>query len=92
MRAVSNLVDRLGGAENLLKNAPRDHLSPSRFVLEQFAVRDVFGCLSTGMAPSFLEDAFTPWFFEAESWSQEDKEWETVDRGFGMISVRLIAD
>jgi hypothetical protein len=80
---VFDLIERLGGAQHLLQDSPRDRLSPSRFVLEQFAIRDVFGCLTTGLAPSMLGDAFTPWFFEAEGWSRTGLEWEVVERTFG---------
>lgn len=74
-------------------DSPRDHLSPSRFVLEQLAIRDVFGCMATELAPSILRDAFTPWFFEAESWSRSENEWESIERMFGMSRgmVDLIA-
>lgn len=52
--------------------------------MEQLAIRDVFGCMTTELAPSILQDAFTPWFFEAESWSRTDVEWESVERMFGI--------
>lgn len=52
--------------------------------MEQLAIRDVFGCMTTELAPSILQDAFTPWFFEAESWSRTDLEWESVERMFGI--------
>jgi len=83
----------MGGAQSLLRDAPRDHLSPARFVLEQLAIRDVFGCMTTEAAPTILRDAFTPWFFEAESWSRTDQEWESVERMFGISRgmVDLIA-
>jgi hypothetical protein len=83
----------MGGAQALLVDSPRDHLSPSRFVLEQLAVRDVFGCMTTELAPSILRDAFTPWFFEAETWSRTENEWESIERMFGMSRgmVDLIA-
>lgn len=93
LTSVLSLISRLGGAQALLVDSPRDHLSPSRFVLEQLAVRDVFGCMSTELAPSILRDAFTPWFFEAETWSSNENEWESVERMFGMSRgmVDLIA-
>lgn len=75
----------MGGTQSLLQDAPRDHLSTSRFVLEQLAIRDVFGCMTTELAPTILRDAFTPWFFEAESWSRTDQEWESVERMFGEL-------
>lgn len=83
----------MGGAQALLVDSPRDHLSPSRFVLEQLAIRDVFGCMTTELAPSILRDAFTPWFFEAETWSRSENEWESIERMFGMSRgmVDLIA-
>lgn len=52
--------------------------------MEQLAIRDVFGCMTTELAPSILQGAFTPWFFEAESWSRTDVEWESVERMFGI--------
>jgi hypothetical protein len=58
-------------------------MSPYRFILEQLAIRDVFGCMTTELAPSILRDAFTPWFFEAEGWSRNGVEWESVERMFG---------
>jgi hypothetical protein len=60
--------------------------------MEQLAIRDVFGCMTTELAPSILRDAFTPWFFEAETWSK-GLEWESVERMFGISRgmVDLIA-
>nr|XP_019009210.1 uncharacterized protein I206_05857 [Kwoniella pini CBS 10737]OCF47991.1 hypothetical protein I206_05857 [Kwoniella pini CBS 10737] len=84
LSSVLSLIDQLGGAQNILQDAPRDRLSPYRFFLEQLAIRDVFGCMTTELAPSILQDAFTPWFFEAESWSRSDFEWESVERMFGI--------
>ncbi|TXT16085.1 hypothetical protein VHUM_00588 [Vanrija humicola] len=84
LTTVLSLIARLGGAQALLADSPRDHLSISRFVLEQLAIRDVFGCMTTELAPSILRDAFTPWFFEAESWSKSENEWESIERMFGM--------
>ncbi|WVR08164.1 hypothetical protein IAU60_005210 [Kwoniella sp. DSM 27419] len=84
LSTVLALIDQLGGAQNILRDAPRDRLSPSRFFMEQLAIRDVFGCMTTELAPSILQDAFTPWFFEAEGWSRTDKEWESVERMFGI--------
>ncbi|WWC92938.1 uncharacterized protein L201_007901 [Kwoniella dendrophila CBS 6074] len=84
LSSVLSLIDQLGGAHNILQDAPRDRLSPSRFFMEQLAIRDVFGCMTTELAPSILQDAFTPWFFEAESWSRSDFEWESVERMFGI--------
>lgn len=77
------LIDRLGGAQDLLEHSPRNRISPCRFILEQLAIRDVFGCMTTELAPSILRDAFTPWFFEAEGWSRAGVEWESVERMFG---------
>ncbi|RSH82661.1 uncharacterized protein EHS24_007655 [Apiotrichum porosum] len=93
LTSVLSLITRMGGAQALLVDSPRDHLSPSRFVLEQLAVRDVFGCMTTELAPSILRDAFTPWFFEAETWSRTENEWESIERMFGMSRgmVDLIA-
>nr|XP_018260169.1 uncharacterized protein I303_07086 [Kwoniella dejecticola CBS 10117]OBR82327.1 hypothetical protein I303_07086 [Kwoniella dejecticola CBS 10117] len=84
LSSVLSLIDQLGGAQNILQDAPRDRLSPYRFFMEQLAIRDVFGCMTTELAPSILKDAFTPWFFEAESWSRTDPEWESVERMFGI--------
>ncbi|WVQ66371.1 uncharacterized protein L199_004551 [Kwoniella botswanensis] len=84
LSSVLSLIDQLGGAQNILQDAPRDRLSPYRFFMEQLAIRDVFGCMTTELAPSILQDAFTPWFFEAESWSRSDFEWESVERMFGI--------
>jgi len=49
--------------------------------------------MTTELAPSILRDAFTPWFFEAESWSRSENEWESIERMFGMSRgmVDLIA-
>lgn len=52
-------------------------------MLEQLAIRDVFGCMTTQLPPSILNIAFSPWFFEAEQWSYGDDEWESVERMFG---------
>ncbi|OCF46066.1 hypothetical protein I317_00155 [Kwoniella heveanensis CBS 569] len=84
LSTVLNLIVQLGGAQNILRDAPRDRLSPYRFFMEQLAIRDVFGCMTTELAPSILRDAFTPWFFEAEMWSRTDLEWESVERMFGI--------
>ncbi|XAO25588.1 hypothetical protein I312_104416 [Cryptococcus bacillisporus CA1280] len=84
LSSVLSLVDQLGGPHHILRDAPRDRLSPYRFFMEQLAIRDVFGCMTTELAPSILQDAFTPWFFEAESWSRTDVEWESVERMFGI--------
>ncbi|EAL20880.1 hypothetical protein CNBE2410 [Cryptococcus deneoformans B-3501A] len=84
LSSVLGLIDQLGGAHHILRDAPRDRLSPYRFFMEQLAIRDVFGCMTTELAPSILQDAFTPWFFEAESWSRTDVEWESVERMFGI--------
>ncbi|WVO13880.1 hypothetical protein L204_101503 [Cryptococcus depauperatus] len=84
LSSVLTLVDQLGGAHHILRDAPRDRLSPYRFFLEQLAIRDVFGCMTTELAPSILRDAFTPWFFEAERWSKTDVEWESIERMFGI--------
>jgi hypothetical protein len=91
LTSVLSLIDRLGGAHYLLEDGPRDRLSSFRFICEQLAIRDVFGCMTTELVPSILRDAFTPWFFEAESWSRTDDEWESVERMFG-ASSRGIAD
>ncbi|WVQ96139.1 hypothetical protein IAU59_003241 [Kwoniella sp. CBS 9459] len=84
LSTVLALIDQLGGAQNILRDAPRDRLSPYRFFMEQLAIRDVFGCMTTELAPSILRDAFTSWFFEAEMWSRTDLEWESIERMFGI--------
>ncbi|KAK8849547.1 hypothetical protein IAR55_004882 [Kwoniella newhampshirensis] len=84
LSSVLAFIDQLGGAQHILRDAPRDRLSPSRFFMEQLAIRDVFGCMTTELAPTILQDAFTPWFFESESWSKSDLEWESVERMFGI--------
>ena len=77
-------VDRLGGAEALMKGGDQTRMSSFRFFLEQLATRDVFGCMITELPPSILSTAFSPWFFEAEAWSRGDDEWESVERMFGI--------
>lgn len=49
--------------------------------------------MSTGLQPNLLNDAFLPWFFEAETWSREESEWESVELMFGVSRgmVDLIA-
>ncbi|WWD20181.1 hypothetical protein CI109_104657 [Kwoniella shandongensis] len=84
LASVLAFIDQLGGAQHILRDAPRDKLSPCRFFMEQLAIRDVFGCMTTELAPTILQDAFTPWFFESESWSRIDLEWESVERMFGI--------
>jgi len=64
-------------------------MSLRRFVIEQLATRDVFGCMTTDCAPSILTEAFTPLFFEAEKWSRKEREWESIESMFG-ISRRLV--
>jgi hypothetical protein len=64
-------------------------MSLRRFVIEQLATRDVFGCMTTDLAPSILTSSFTPLFFEAERWSRRESEWESVESMFGM-SRRLV--
>jgi hypothetical protein len=60
--------------------------------MEQLATRDVFGCLTTGVAPTFLSTAFSPWFFECETWSAADDEWESVERMFGGFAARRVGN
>ncbi|TYJ57772.1 hypothetical protein B9479_001382 [Cryptococcus floricola] len=93
LSSVLILIDQLGGPENILRDAPRDRISPCRFFMEQLAIRDVFGCMTTELAPSILQDAFSPWFFTAQTWSRTDLEWESVERMFGISRgmVDLIA-
>jgi hypothetical protein len=62
-------------------------MSSFRFILEQLAIRDVFGCMTTQLPPSILNVAFSPWFFEAEQWSYGDDEWESVERMFGRYHI-----
>jgi hypothetical protein len=64
-------------------------MSLRRFVIEQLATRDVFGCMTTDCAPSILTEAFAPLFFEAERWSRKEREWESIESMFG-ISRRLV--
>lgn len=78
------MVERLGGAQVLLQEGSQEQLSSFRFFLEQLAVRDVFGCMTTQQAPRLLDTAFSPWFLEAEQWSRGDHEWESVERMFGI--------
>ncbi|KAK1925264.1 fungal-specific transcription factor domain-containing protein [Papiliotrema laurentii] len=83
LTSVVSLVDRLGGASNLIREGTHERMSSFRFMLEQLAIRDVFGCMTTQLSPSILNVAFSPWFFEAEGWSYGDDEWESVERMFG---------
>ena len=89
LTTVLGLIERLGGAQQILQHSSRDHMSLRRFVIEQLATRDVFGCMTTDCAPSILTDEFTPLFFEAERWSRKEQEWESVESMFG-ISRRLV--
>ena len=97
LTSVVSLVGKLGGAQALLREGRQAHIdtgtapgmevqqmSALRFLLEQLAVRDVFGCMTTELAPNMLNVAFSPWFFEAESWSKGDDEWESIERMFGI--------
>ena len=90
LTSVLSLVDRLGGAPALLRetrvegDTKPQQMSAFRFLLEQLAIRDVFGCMTTELAPSMLNVAFSPWFFEAEGWSRGDDEWESIERMFGI--------
>lgn len=84
MNSIVEFVEHLGGPAALLQHCPRDKMSPLRFCCEQLAVRDVFGCFASERSPRILNIAFTPWFFDAESWSQGDDEWESVERMFGI--------
>lgn len=81
---AASLIDRSGGIEVFLAKASRSHQSSFRFLMEQLATRDVFGCLTTGVAPTFLNTGFSPWWFEVEGWSAADDEWESVERMFGI--------
>lgn len=83
LTSVLDLVNRLGGASDLIREGTHERLSSFRFILEQLAIRDVFGCMTTQLPPSILNIAFSPWFFEAEQWSYGDDEWESVERMFG---------
>lgn len=89
LTTVLSLIERLGGARQILQHATHDRMSLRRFVIEQLATRDVFGCMTTDLAPSILTETFTPWFFEAEKWSNKEREWESIERMFGM-SRRLV--
>lgn len=82
-RAVK-VIDRVGGAEALCAALPKDQFSPTRFVLEQLAVRDVIACMTLGRRPCILRQPFEPWFFEIERFSVKDVEWESVERQFGV--------
>ena len=98
LTSVLSLVDRLGGAQALMREGRHAHdplhgaldgkmhvhMTSFRFLLEQLAIRDVFGCMTTELAPSMLNVAFSPWFFEAEGWSRGDDEWESIERMFGI--------
>jgi len=77
------LVDRSGGADKLVARCPKDQFSPTRFVLEQLAVRDVVACMTLGRRPSIIKQPFEPWFFEIERHSAREVEWESVERQFG---------
>lgn len=65
--AASDLVTQVGGIEQMIRQCPAGRTSALRFTLEQFAIRDVFGCLSTGARPAYLRIGFEPWFLEDES-------------------------
>jgi hypothetical protein len=86
---VLGLIERLGGAHQILRHSSRDRMSLRRFVIEQLATRDVFGCMTTDLAPRILTSSFAPLFFEAERWSRRESEWESVESMFGM-SRRLV--
>jgi hypothetical protein len=90
-------VSKLGGAQSLLHDGRHScgginpitgtevkQMSALRFLLEQLAIRAVFGCMTTELAPNMLNEAFSPWFFEAEGWSKGDDEWESIERMFGI--------
>lgn len=79
------LIDRVGGAEKLCANLPKNQFSATRFVLEQLAVRDVIACMTLGRRPCILRQPFEPWFFEIERWSGKDVEWESIERQFGKL-------
>jgi hypothetical protein len=66
LQLASQLIKRNGGPRALLERAPRDRMSPIRFVLEQLATREVFGSLTTGTTPTLLGEGFAPWLFEME--------------------------
>jgi hypothetical protein len=83
------LVDRLGGADKLVARCSKDQFSPTRFVLEQLAVRDVVACMTLGRRPSVIRQPFEPWFFEIERCSAKEVEWESVERQFGEFSVEF---
>lgn len=83
LSAAINHVDSQGGAQALLRRGSRTRLSPYRFCLEQLAIRNTVGCLTTGMAPTVLNIPFLPWFFEAEGWSCNEGERESVEIMFG---------
>jgi hypothetical protein len=78
------MVDRVGGADVLVARAPKDQFSPTRFVLEQLAVRDIVACMTLGRRPSIIKQPFEPWFLEIERQSAKEVEWESVERQFGI--------
>lgn len=63
-----------------------------RFLLENLATHDVFGCFATQHEPAPLNEFDVWWYAYAES-SRSEWEWESVERTFGVSRgmVELIA-
>lgn len=91
--SVIEFIDRLGGPASLLQHERRDKMSLRRFCIEQLATREVFGCMSTDQAPRILTPDFERWYLEMEHWSSKEKEWESIDKMFGISrhTVTIIA-
>jgi hypothetical protein len=82
--SVIGFLERLGGPAALVRKERRDRMSLRRFCIEQLAVRETFGCLSTDMAPRILTADFEPTYLAMERWSRNEKEWESIDKMFGV--------
>lgn len=46
--------------------------------------------MSTDQSPRILNPTFEEWFIEMESWSAKEREWESIDKMFGISRHTVI--
>ena len=60
------LIQQYGGFEAMLNRCAPSDRKQMRFLMDQYVTRDVFGCLTTGKAPTFLVTGFETWWFATD--------------------------
>ena len=72
-----HMISKRGGPLAMLKAA--DTSFTRRYLLENLAVHDVFGCFITGKEPALLGN-YDPWWFDSVDSSTTRWEWESVEQ------------